>query len=149
MYTILVGALARIAVGALLFASIAATAPGRAREGGGIVRIAVVDSLPVPGVRALVMREGRGAQPITIFLASARADVETLGGALAIARRLRAVPLATGRTEVVPVAGVVRRGSLGARAERRLAGILARLEGQPRVRIGNLGDGRWIALPAR
>ena len=140
----------RLAVATLIITVTAATALHvAAQRGGSPLRIAVVDSLPVRDARALVMREGAGAQPITIFLTPASANVEILGGALTIARRLRAKPLAAHRTELIPVSGVVQRGTLGATAEARLVGMLRRLESQPVAQIGNLGRGRWIEVASQ
>jgi hypothetical protein len=140
-------ALRRIAVVALLLCAIASTAAyARAQLGGSPIRLAVIDSIPIRDAKALVMREGAGAQPVTIFLTPASADLETLGGALKVARQLRSTHLASGRTELVPISGVVGRGRLGAAAEQRLVGILRRLEEQPVARIGNLGRGRWIEV---
>ena len=147
----LVSALRRLAIAAGLVAlAIAATALHIAAQADGRpVRVVVLDSLPVSNARALVLQEGRGAQPITIFLTPASANIEMLGGALALARQLRARPLPANRTILVPVSGVVRRGTLNRHAERRLTSILRELEGRPVARIGNVGRGRWIETAIR
>ena len=141
-----VSALRRLAIAAALVAlAIAATALHIAAQAEGKpVRVVVLDSLPVDNARALVLHEGRGTQPITIFLTPASANAEMLGGALAIARKLRARPLPANRTVLVPISGVVRRGTISPSAERRLTSILRRLEERPTARIGNVGRGRWI-----
>lgn len=147
----LMSALRRLAIAAALVAlAIAATALHiGAQAEGRPVRVVVLDSLPVANARALVLQEGRGVQPITIFLTAASANPEMLGGALAIVRKLRARPLAANRTLLVPVTGVVRRGAISPRTERRLTSILRRLEDRPPARIGNVGRGRWIEAGIR
>lgn len=147
----LVSALRRLAIAAGLVAlAIAATALHIAAQAEGKpVRVVVLDSLPVGNARALVLQEGRGTQPITIFLTPASANSEMLGGALAIARKLRAKPLPANRTVLVPISGVVRRGTISTTAERRLTAMLRRLEERPTARIGNVGRGRWIETGLR
>ena len=147
----LVSALRRLVIAAALVAlAIAATALHiSAQAEGRPVRVVVLDSLPVANARALVLHEGRGVQPITIFLTPASANPEMLGGALALARKLRAKPLPANRTVLVPISGIVRRGTIAPGAERRLTNILRRLENRPRARIGNVGPGRWIETTTR
>ena len=113
------------------------------------IRVAIVDSLPVRGARALVVREGGAAGFTTIILTRASANTEMLAGALALARKLLERPLGpTGRL-VAPVSGAARRGPASTGTEQRLTAILRRLEGQPHARIGNVGRGRWIEIPAQ
>ncbi|HJU64866.1 MAG TPA: hypothetical protein VJ596_04280 [Gemmatimonadaceae bacterium] len=108
------------------------------------VRVAVPDSFPAPGARALVVRFADGQD--IILLNPEHASAEALAAALTLLGELRRATPRAPATQVVTIQGYVRHraASVGALGRHRM--IMELLHRQPIARIGNLGQGRWIAL---
>ncbi len=108
------------------------------------VRVALVASLPVETASAMVVRTDN--QPPLVVLTTDHADPVTLGMALSLVRKLRAVPVPPGQQQIVPIQGGVAKTSTSAARTAYLRAQLRRLQERPAGRIGALGTGRYIEL---
>lgn len=110
--------------------------------------VAVPDDFPDVGVEtsAVLMRT---ADMDVILLEAQDADPEQLAAAVDLLGRLRSEgePPDASKMQLLPIVGFVVGEEGKAEKVGRMRSLLARLEHQPRVRIGNLGQGRWIPVP--
>lgn len=132
----------------LILASLAIALGAAARPAGAQspqrVRVALVDQLASPDVRAEVVRYGPADTPPLILLRRGDERTDDLVAALAVLR--------DGPPSTVRPAGVVSRIAVSAHAgtraapqsvRERAARMLSEVRGATPSRIGNLGRGRW------
>lgn len=108
--------------------------------------LALVDSLPVPAVPAVVMFRSRPSGRHIVAIRRDRATPELLGGALALVRRLERAHAGDARSAIVPISASARTRALPASARAPLQSLIERAERRPMTRIGDLGQGRWLRI---
>jgi hypothetical protein len=138
---------------ALLGCSLAALALTAAAQAQGqehrSVRIAVPDSFPGRhGEPAVVIRTA--ADPLTpvVLLNRATLSEGVVASALATANLLLHRPIKAGETQVMGIASLHQIRPMSESAHALGARYLRQLQAQPTTRIGNVGAGRWIEVPA-
>lgn len=108
------------------------------------VRIALVDSLSTPDVRAEVVRYGPTTEPALILLRRGDERTEDLISALAVLRSdQRAAQRPPGVISRITVAGHTDVRSVPRAVRDRAARMLSQVRSAPPSRIGNLGRGYW------
>lgn len=109
--------------------------------------VAVPEVYPASDGYGFIVRGSGADRKDVIIMNRALLDARTLVAAVALLQRLRAgSPVPAGATEITTVQGFA---SWRGREPREVAAIgrlLARLAAAPRVRIGNVGPGRWLEL---
>jgi hypothetical protein len=108
------------------------------------VQVAVPDSFPAPGARALIVRYATGRD--LIILDRRHATPEVLAAAVALLKELRRTNQRLASTQVVTMQGFTPLGSGTGRSRAAYRAAIEALNRQPVTRIGNLGRGRWVAL---
>ncbi|MFN2565815.1 MAG: hypothetical protein ABR499_12530 [Gemmatimonadaceae bacterium] len=109
------------------------------------VRVAIPSKFPTPEARALVVRYAAPDEGDVIVLNDAGLTTESFHAALALLRHLRKSAPAPEQDVVATVKGFAPLRA-DSRLLSRLAALLAQLRSRPLVRIGNLGQGRWLEL---
>lgn len=143
--TLFSGRVARLATlaGLCLIASL--STPLRAQSRSEAALITVPDVYPADEGTGFVLR--KAGEKDLVVLNIERLDVPSLYAALAVLRRVRKGPgVAPGEAQVTMVQGFAPWQGRTPRAQPAIEQALRRLLDQPRVRIGNLGSGRWIEL---
>ena len=139
---------ALIAAGLLAFA-VAGARPVAAQEPHPMVRIAVPDSFPLRAAEpAMLLRSGTDPFEPVILLNKAKLDEETIAAALTAVGVLLRQPIEPRQTQVIRLATFKHARPVNSPARTLAAGYLRQLRTRPVTRIGNIGQGRWIQVPA-
>lgn len=109
--------------------------------------LALADSMPMKGARAIVLFRAQPTGRNIIVLPGQSARAVDVGAALALLARLQREHAGDNNSVVVPVSGMTpTRPIAGARVAAWDA-ILRRARERPVSRLGNIGAGRWLELP--
>lgn len=108
--------------------------------------LALADSLPVQGAQAVVLFRARPIGRSVILLSSASARPETVGGAIALLRRLEREHAGDELSAIVPISGVAPSRPLSAQRRAQLRSYLTELSARPITTLGDVGRGRWVSL---
>ena len=108
--------------------------------------IAVPDVYPGTEGVGFILRTADARRPDVIIMKRETLDAAALDAAVALLRKLRDRAVPAGATEVTTVQGFAPHRSGGARRSPQLERALQSLTSAPRVRIGNVGQGRWLEL---
>lgn len=108
------------------------------------VRIALVDSLSAPELRAEIVRFGDPAQASIILLRRGDVRTDDLAAALVTLRERSAQrPNGPGLVSRISVTGYADIANVPQAARQRAARMLSEVRAAPLSRIGNLGRGHW------
>lgn len=139
---------ALVAAGLLAF-GVAGARPLAAQQPRATVRIAVPDSFPARSQPpALLLRSGTDPLNPVILLNKAKLDEQVIAAALVAADVVRRQSIEPRQTQVIALATFKRARPLSAHAHAVAADYLRQLRTRPVTRIGNIGPGRWIQVPA-
>lgn len=108
--------------------------------------LALADSLPVQGAQAVVLFRARPIGRSVILMSSATARPETVGGAIAVLRRLEREHAGDDLSAIVPISGVAPNRPLSPRRLAELRSYLDEVTARPVTTLGDLGRGRWVSL---
>ena len=108
--------------------------------------LALADTLPVQGARAVVLFRARPTGRSVILLARASANPETIGGAIALLRRLERQHAGDDLSAIVPISGTVPTRPISPKRLAQLRSYLAEVNARPVTSLGDAGVGRWVSL---
>ena len=135
--------------GGLLAVAVAGARPLAAQQPHPMVRIAVPDSFPTRSQQpALLLRTGTDPLEPVILLNKAKLDEDALAAALVAVDVLLRQPIDPRQTQVVNLAMFKHARPVNSPARALAAGYLKQLRTRPVTRIGNIGRGRWMQIPA-
>ncbi|MFN8668959.1 MAG: hypothetical protein U0164_17390 [Gemmatimonadaceae bacterium] len=106
--------------------------------------LAIADSLPVSGAKALVFFRSRPTGRHVILMSDRTASTELVGASLSLIASLERRSVTASHSAVIPISDVLPTRQHSALDEARWARQLAKVRGRPVTRIGGIGNGRWV-----
>lgn len=108
--------------------------------------LAIADSLPVAGAKALVFFRSRPTGRHVIVMSARSANEQLFGASLSLIQSLERKSENSSHSAVIPISDFVPTRSHSQDEEAHWRRQLSQVRSRPLTKIGNLGMGRWVAV---